>query len=271
MPSETLRPILEDVVQIALAVVPIAIAWLIRSYVKNSNSEKRLATVVRLSGLAIDYVENLEKRGLLRLPAGMSKGAHKLGLAADRLTEELKRNGVSVTADEATKWISSVFQNRVGGGVLTTSIAAEVTAMAVDLMQGVERGNLLASLHEPERLELMTGLAADWLVTELANRRGVHVAREEAECRIRAELLNRLQIKLLPSGDPLTDLAHQAVGFLNGLKRSGRLKTKPSMEHDVAVAWMLTEAAKQGLSVAPDQITSALSAALRETAATPSV
>lgn len=262
------------VVQLIYVVVPVVISWFIRSYVKNSTYEKQIGSIMRLSNVAIDYVENLEKRGALQVPEGASKGTAKLRLAAEWLESELKKNGISVNNEEAAKWISSEFQNRVGG-VVTSSCTAELTSTAVDLVQGLEKGDLSAVALNPERINLLTGLATDWLLTQLANQRGVKIPRDEAEARVRAEILNRLQVKQLPSGDTLMGLAHQALGFLNGLKQSGRLTMRPgtsseNIYQDIAVAWMLTEAAKLGIPISPNEIAQVITVAFRERAGAPS-
>ena len=101
--------------------------------------------------------------------------------------------------------------------------------------------------------------------------RGVSTSHADAETWVRAELLNRLQIKRLPSGDQLMDLAHQAVAFMEELKSTGRLgaplgSSGKNMERDVAVAWILTEAAKLAMTVSPSEITRLISLALQEKA-----
>jgi hypothetical protein len=267
------KDVLDVIGQLILVLVPVFISWLIRNYVKNSNYEKQIGSITRLSNIAIDYVENLEKTGALQVPDGVSKGAEKLRVAAGWLEDELKRNGISVNNDEAAKWISSVFQNRVGG-VGTSSLTAGLTSTAVDLVQGLEKGNLSAAALSPERIDFLIGLATDWLTTQLANQRGVKMPRDEAEARVRAEILNRLQGNQLPSGDKLMDLARQALGFLDGLKQSGRMTPRPNTssenaDRDLAVAWMLVEATKLGMAVSPDEIVKAITSALRERAAGP--
>ena len=83
--------------------------------------------------------------------------------------------------------------------------------------------------------------------------------------------LNRLQIKRLPFGDQLMDLARQAVDFMEELKSTGRLgaplgSSGKNIERDVAVAWILTEAAKLAMTVSPSEITRLISLALQEKA-----
>jgi len=260
------KDIVDLLLQITYLVVPIVISWLIRTYVRKSNYEKQIASIVRLSGVAIDTMENMEKRGELVVPPGIKKGQFKLAQAAEWLEAELNTNGVKVTTEDATRWISAEFQKRMGG-VQTTSITQEVTKMAVDLLQGLGKGNLSELAEDKERLDLLVGLASDWLSARLAEQRGVRINHDEAETWVRAELLNRLQVKQLPSGDTLMDLARQAVAYVNGLKASGRLAARPGMppefDVDIAAAWMLTEALQLGMSITPEEIANAVNTVIR--------
>jgi hypothetical protein len=260
------KDIVDLLLQIVYLVVPIVISWLIRTYVRNSNYERQIASIVRLSNVAIDTMENMEKRGELVVPPGMKKGQFKLNQAAEWLEAELNTNGIKVSTDDATRWISAEFQKRLGG-VHTTSITQEMTKMAVDLIQGLGKGNLSELAEDKERLDLFVSLAADWLSARLSEQRGVRINHEEADTWVRAELLNRLQVKQLPSGDTLMDLARQAVAYVNGLKASGRLAARPGMpaefDIDIAAAWMLTEALQLGMSVTPEEIANAVNTVIR--------
>lgn len=269
------KDIFDLLLQIVYLVVPIVISWLIRTYVKKSNYEKQIASILRLSNSAIDYVENLEKRGELVVPAQMKNGQAKLFEASKWLENELHNNGIQITTEDASKWISSEFQKRMGG-VQTSSATADFARRAVDLVQGLEKGDLSMLPQDKTRLDILAGLAADWLAAKLVEERGVTLSRSEAETWVRAELLNRLQIKQLPSGDQLMDLARQAVGFMTELKVTGRLVPLPgtsgkNIERDVAVAWMLTEAAKQAMTISPAEITRMITIALQERNNTPGV
>lgn len=262
------KDIVDLLLQAVYLIIPVVLSWIIRTYVKNANHEKQLASIIKISNAAIDYVENLEKRGELVVPENLKKGQIKLEEAAKWVTNELEKNGVKISEEDASKWVSSEFQKRMGG-VQTSSITSEVTKLAVDLIQGLEKGDFSELTHDQNRLTILTGLAADWLAAQLIEQRGVSISRSEAETWVRAEILNRLQIKQLPSGDKLMDLARKAVGFMQELKSSGRLPARPgsdNMERDVAVAWMLTEAAKMGMTIAPSEITRVIALALKEKA-----
>jgi hypothetical protein len=80
---------------------------------------------------------------------------------------------------------------------------------------------------------------------------------------VRAELLLRLQEPAPPAAGQLAQLAVQAVAFVDGLRASGRLAVEAGdagvdIEADLATAWLLTEAARQGLAVTSDQIAEAI-------------
>jgi hypothetical protein len=263
------KDVLDVLIQLLVLVIPIVISWFIRTYVRASAVETDLAAIVRLSNAAIDYVENLDKRGELVLPPEVKKGGYKLKLAAQWLEAELKRAGVKMTEEQAEKWISSEFQKRVGD-VRPVATIAELTRAAVDLIQDLERSKLVELPSDVDRTTYLAGLAADWVVAELA-KRGANVSREEALTWVRAELLQRLQAQIgeLPADDRLAKLATAAVEFLERLKASGQLAVRPgtpgeSIETDVATAWLLTEAARQGLAVTSDQIAEAVTIALRQ-------
>ena len=107
--------ILDIVLQMVLIVTPILITWFLQTYVRGTKAERDIAATVRLSNTAIDYVENLDRRGALDLPPDTSKGLHKLSLATEWMDGELQRAGIKMTDDEAAQWISAEFQNRMGG------------------------------------------------------------------------------------------------------------------------------------------------------------
>lgn len=117
------------------------------------------------------------------------------------------------------------------------------------------------------RFTFLADLAADWLVTKYAQQ-GAKISREEALTWVTAELVQARQVGgSFPSSDTqLADLANRAIAFLEQLKASGQLKLKPgsagtNVEFDIATAWLLTEAAKQGLEVSPNQIAEAITTA----------
>jgi len=261
--------ILSLIVQVILIVVPVLITWFIRTYVRGSRAEQDIAAITRLSNNAINYVENLDKRGDLNLPPNVSKGAQKLQLAGNWLEDELKRAGISMTNEQAQTWIGSEFQKRLGD-VRMVGTLAELAGTAVDLVRSLERNGQITLPPSADRIAYLADLAADWLVAQYAMQ-GAVITREEAVTWARAELLRSLQLpdNALPSNAQLAELAQRAVAFLKSLKQSGRLTVRSgvpggSVDADIATAWLLTEVARQGLVVTSDQIGEAIAAAMRK-------
>lgn len=256
-------------VQALIVVIPILITWFIRNFVRGSVAERDLAAIVRLSNSAIDYVENLDNRGVLALPPETSKGVHKLQLAGHWLEGELKRAGIKISGEEAKQWIGAEFQKRIGS-VQMTGTLAELARAAIDIVQNLERSGVLELPPGANRFTFLADLAADWLVTKYAQR-GAKISREEALTWVTAELVQTYQVGgSVPSSDAqLADLANRAIIFLEQLKASGQYRLKPgssgsNAELDVATAWLLTEAAKQGLEVTPNQIAEAITTAFSQ-------
>lgn len=260
------KDVLDVLVQVVLLVLPIVVSWFIRTYVHASAVQNKLAAITRLANAAIDAVENLDKRGDLDLPPGVTKGGYKLKLASQWLESQLQRNGIRMTTPEAEKWIGSEFQRRVGG-VRSVGTIAQVTKRAVDLIQELGRNKTLDIPPDVDRSLYITGLAADWLVAKLAEH-GVAISHDEAVSWVRAEILERMgsQTGLVVSETRLAELAQQAIDFVNQLKASGQLRVRAGgpdedIEGDLAIAWALTEAAKQNMAVSSDQVAEAVTTA----------
>ncbi len=270
--QEILKPakdVLDLLVQLLVLVIPVVISWFIRTYVRGSTVQWNLAAIGRLSSAAIDYVENLDSRGDIVLPPGINKGGHKLKLATQWLSGELNRAGIDMSDDQAEKWIASEFQKRAGDSRSDDAIA-EFSGTAVDLIEHLDGTKLLEPPAGVDRTSYLAGLAADWIITQLA-KRGTSISRDEALAWVRAEELQRLEAKIgkLPVDDRLATLAIGAVEFLEKLKAGGQLAIQPGspgedIDTDVATAWLLTEAAKAGLVVTSDQIAQAIGTALRQ-------
>jgi len=264
---------LDLILQVLVIVLPVVLSWFVRSYVRSNAAEKQIGSIARLSNAAIDYVENLDKRGDLVLSPDARKGIAKLNLAADWLESELSRNGIRVTTDEAKSWISAEYQKRVGDPRPESDLR-EQAKVAVDLIQAVEGANFARLLKDPERLAFLAQFAADWIVSHLAHQRSATITHTEALSWVNAEILQRIQPEPAPAfaGEAASatpgDLAHQAVVFLQELKERGLLTiasgtSAAAVERDLAVAWMMTEAAKQGRVVSPQEIARAVNEALR--------
>jgi hypothetical protein len=180
---------------------------------------------------------------------------------------ELNRAGISMTDEDAQKWISSEFQKRLGE-VRMVGLLAELSRTAVSMVNNLEQNGLIEIPPDAERIKHHADLAADWVVAQYA-KEGAAISREEALIWVRAELLKTLQIvnNERPTNVQLQELAKRAVAFLKGLKESGRLAVQSGsfggdVEAGIAMAWLLPEAAKQGLVVDSEQIAEAMRAAL---------
>jgi hypothetical protein len=248
--------------QILIIVLPIVISWFLRTYVKNTTTQPKFAAISRLAGAAIDYAENLDKRGDLPLSPDLSKGMQKLKIASDWLQDELDKNGMSISNDQAKKWVASEFQSRVGSNASKVGNITQITKSAVEMIQSLARSNVITIPPEIDRFSYLAGLAADWVVTQMAQA-GMQVSREEALTWVRSTLFNTIQSGDLPSGDRLNDLAKQALSFVSDLKAKGQLAVRPGSnpqdaEADLATAWVMTEAAKQGIQINPELIIQAV-------------
>jgi hypothetical protein len=263
------RDILDVVVQVLIVIVPLVLSWFVRTYIRSASAQNKIATIARLSNAAIDYVENLDKRGDLVLPAEVKKGGYKLKVASQWAENELKRAGINVTNEQAQTWIAAEFQKRAGG-VLSLDAINSAVRHAVDLIQNVERSQPMDTPTGSDRVSYLASLAADYAVTQLAGC-GIAISREEALIWVRSEFLQRLQdqVSTLPAGDRLMRLAVGAVDFLERLKVNGQIAVRPGTLHedieaDIATAWLLTEAAKQGLDVTSEQIARSVAIVLRQ-------
>src|SRR5215216_6346630 len=101
------KDLLDILVQVIVLVIPIVLSWFIRTYIRSSTVENNLAAITRMSNAAIDYVENLDKRGDLALPPEVKKGGYKLKLASQWLESELQRAGIKIDDEQASKWVAS--------------------------------------------------------------------------------------------------------------------------------------------------------------------
>ena len=256
------QQLLDVLVQVVIIVTPILITWFIRTYVKGSTAERDIAAIVSLSNTAIDYAENLDKRGQLTVSPDVSRGLQKLNLASGWLEGELDRAGIKMTNEEAQQWISAEFQKRVGD-VRLGSAVTKLSQEAVAMIQDLERRQLIDFAPQIDRLTYLAGLGADWVVAGLAQQ-SISLSREEALTYVRAALLGQFQIpdESLPSNERLMVLAKRAVDFMEQLRASGQLQLQGTQETDVAVAWLVTEAAKQGLVISPEEINKAITAVL---------
>ena len=258
-PTTSYELFLDITIQILVIVIPIILTWFLQTYVRGTKMEKDVAAIIRLANGAIDYIENLDKQGAfdnLDLPPDMNKGLYKLGEATKWMDAELKRNHIQMDTTDAEKWIRAEFQKRIGDVQMVSSMA-KAARDAVIMVNQLRQSGLIDLPPDTERVAYLTSLAADWVIAQLAEQ-GANVSREEALTWVHAEWLNHAKDHVEPHlsvEERLATLSQQAINFLSELKTSGRLAiTGEHIEKDLATAWLLTEAARQGLNVSTSQI-----------------
>ena len=293
---------LDVIVQVLIVVIPILITVFIRTYVRGSKAEKDIAAIVQLTNSAIDLVENMDSRGGLKLPPDVSKGLFKLQTASHWLLDELARSGIKMTDEEAKSWIGSEFQKRMGD-VRPVKDIAEVTKSAVDLILQLEQSGAIQVPAGADRITYLAGLATDWILTHLpanwtniSRDEAMTWGRAELLQKIPSQPVaaapsqpvvtapsqpvasapsqpvatapSQPSITTLSPAEQLSQLANSAVAFVGQLKASGPLMVKPgasetSVDADLALAWLLMEATRQGMTVTTDQLAQALATALQ--------
>ena len=269
-PSKDLTEWVDLIAKVLIIVIPVIITWYIQTYVKGAKSEKDVAAIVRLSNVAIDFVENLDKQGALgELPTDFSKGLQKLNLATEWMETELKeRHGIKITNEQAEQWINAEFQKRIGN-VQPTAKLAKLAKSAVDTVQSMEQNGLIVLPPEADRLAVLTEFAADWVMVQISDKTGASISPEQARAWVRKELMDNLQSVPVgpdnsqPATTQLADLARQAVRTVETLRASGVLKIRPGqgasdVDKNVIAAWLLVDVTKQGLDVSLDDISAAV-------------
>jgi hypothetical protein len=251
-----------------LIILPI-LTYFVRTYVKSASEEKRLGSIVRLSNIAIDYAEDLHKRGDLEkymemwgLPDAIinhtSHGIQKLNLAGKWLEGELNKLGIKMTDEQAQSWIAAEFRKRVGDTGREKSIAQQ-TREAVRLLQALEQSGLIELPTTVDQAVQLADYVADWIMDQLDTGDPL---REQALAEVQNSLMAQPRPRPiepeLPLETRLAELARQSVRYVEQLERTNQL-TLP--QDYIAAAWVLTEVTKQDLRVSPDQITAAVRAA----------
>lgn len=264
--------------QIALLLIPFAISLYIRKYVKGTRAEKDLAAMVSISNSAIDYAENLDKQGKLEelgLSPELSKGLSKLKLASQWMEAELRRHDITITEEEASTWIRSEFQRRVGDIEMVSDLD-ELAQTAIQTIRLLEEQGLISVPVQADKWIYLMDLAADWLIAQFALKSSGSLTHAEALTWIRAAYVKYVgQPSPLPTITTLPEvslesLAQQAIQFLQDIKASGRLNTDggssgSDIELNIATAWLLTEISKRGLPINTGQIATAVINARQQT------
>lgn len=267
--------LLNIVIQIVVIVVPVILSWFVRTYVTTHEKQKRLGIIVQLANAAIDYAEDLDKRGELGVVAQrvnlsgdtslrLSRGLQKLNIASDWLAKELQKNNIDVTEEDAKKWIAAEFQNRVGS-VGVSKPAAEITTEVAQLIDELEtRGLIVLPTNLSQAVEL-TSLLAGWIVNYLndpdADKRVFQ--REEATNILRAKLIAKPQsppvVTEQAPDNMLGEIARAAVAYTAQIRN---IRPLPAPERDIAIARVQMETAQLGMNVSMDEISAAVDAAL---------
>ena len=276
MDTKQISDIINLVFQVLMLALPIAtvlITWFVRNYVKSANAEKSLAAIAQVSSAAVDYAEDLDKRGELAKYLKLwnvsddvvnlaSDGLKKLNIAGKWAESEFSRQGIKMTDEEAQAWIASEFQKRQRGTGLEQGTTDRI-GDAASLLSTLEQSGVISLPADAGQATLLASKVAEWLTTQ-QNKQSADLQHQEALVQLQAQLTAQPQIPVVPTGPSveaqLMQLATQSVQYVEQLKAGHRL-TLP--EVDIALAWVLTEVTKQGLVVTTDQITSSVGTAFQ--------
>ncbi|WP_374687852.1 hypothetical protein [Promineifilum sp.] len=261
--AAAIEALLRPVALLALIVLALFVAWAVVHRVRQGRAERRLAAVLQLADAAIDYVEHLDARGDLTVPAGGVKSGFKLALAGEWLQAEAARLGIRLAVEEAAAWVRARLQRRSGELKLFVTMA-EAAREAVDRVERLVMGDSTARLDTSNRTLFYSRLAADWFVVRLAEH-GAVVTRDEGTAWVQAELLRRLNARAdeMATRNDLASLALEANAFLDTLRANNRLPAGIEAARDLAIAWVLTEVAKRGLAYTPREIVGAVKQIVR--------
>lgn len=265
------------VVQIIVIVIPIVLSWFVRTYINSNEKREQLGVIVQLANSAIDYAEDLDKRGDLGSVADkldisddragrMSKGLQKLNVASTWLTDELKRFDVDVEQEDAKKWIASEFRHRLSN-IAVTRPAAEIAVEVTKLLDELEARKLVILPKNTGQAVEFTGFLANWIVNQLgeSDKGKKEFQREEATNILKEKLLTNTQSTssgLTPViRGSINDIAQSAVAYVMEIKS---VRPLPASERDLAIARTQMEATRQGLTVSIEEIGRAVDAALAE-------
>jgi hypothetical protein len=266
------KDLLDLLMQLLIIVLPLIFTWFVRTHVKSEQAQKRLASIVRLSNIAIDYAEDLDKRGDLDkylrmynvsedIITNASRGIQKLNLAGIFVEEELEKLGVRVTVEEAKAWIASEFQSRVGD-IGRERTAVERAKEAVAVLLALDESGLIDLTDNIDHTLHIADQVSEWILQQMDGADS-EVAAHEVRLRVRKALVGEATPVSVPATAPqaarLEDLAEQAVRYVEELKQTHELAVD---EVDVATGWLLTEATKRHLAVTAEQIARAVRGAM---------
>lgn len=277
-PGINLQSTYDAIVSFLIVAVPVVLSWYARNYLKSADSQKRLGVISTLAGAAINYAEDCDRRGErevayseLDVPENMARnptpGNQKLCLAADWLTDELKRIGIKrVSLDDAAKWVAAEYQKQVGDLRGLQSIT-QLTDSAADLLNQLGRaGQITLPSDTLEAVSLLQSIT-DWAAKQsTATNADRTLQRELAMTRISPRSLmatngNGRAVGKLTVEMRLSMLAQRAVEFVADLQRQGKLRLP---ERDTARAWLVQQIQQEDVAVTPEQIDKALAVAFEQ-------
>lgn len=272
------QEIYDIAVSTLIVVIPTALAWYARNYLKSAENQKRLSMIATLASTAINYAEDCERRGerelaynSLDLPDSLARnpspGQQKLCLASSWLVEELQRVGIKrVSLEEAMKWVAAEFQKNVGDLRTTHSVSA-LTDLAADLLNQLGRsGHITLPSNTLETVSLIQSIA-DWATNQFGDTKyNKLIQREAAMARITPKTLmmagasGRNVSKISPEVR-LTLVAKQAVEFVTELQKQGKLKMS---DRDTAKAWLIQQVQQDDIPATAEQLDKAIAAAFEQ-------
>lgn len=263
------KDVLDVIIQVVVVAFPIILAFIIRNYLKGSKYEKDCAAIVQLANSAIDYVENLDKTGQLNLPPDVKKGVFKLQSAAQWLSDQLKDAGINMSPDEAKTWVSSEFQKRMGDPRPVKEIAQQAS-QAVKLVLAMEKAGAIQLPPTEDRILHDADLAASLVLASLSAL-WPSLTKDDVLPFTVAELLKNApsSVQLPSPQDPLTQLANDAIRYVDQLKSKGALTLQPgasgaNVEDNLVLARAISNAAERQIPASVEQISEAVALALKQ-------
>jgi hypothetical protein len=186
--------LLNVILQLVIIAAPLVLSWAVRTYLGSSSAARRFALIAQLSGMAINFVENLDRRGDLTLPPDVQKGAYKLQIASNWLSHELERQGIVLSSKQAQSWVAAEFQKQVGD-VRPVARIDEQTRLVVRMVRQIQDSERIQLPPGLDRISYAAELAADAIMVNLAQH-GVSTTRETALSWARAELVRQLHAQI---------------------------------------------------------------------------
>jgi hypothetical protein len=243
--------LIQEIAPVVISLIVAWLAWLVRSYLSSLGDEKKLAAIRQVASAAIDYAEDLDKRGDLEKILGRlglaeevvnhpSAGIKKLHVAGKWVEGELQRFGIGLSEEEAQQWIAAEFQKRLAG-------------LKMNPAQLVQLPGVMNQLPELDPAKLAGPLPVGPMGPAPVQPGLIVPAQlQPAEPFAEPESPAVAPISVSEAEqNELANLAQQAVDYVAALKTTREL-TVPDI--DIATAWMLTEVTKRGLEVTPAQI-----------------